>query len=44
MSGARSFEDLWIWQTARGLVKDVDSGRLKQLGAGIEALRTHLRG
>ncbi len=25
MSGARSFEDLWIWQTARGLVKDVYS-------------------
>jgi four helix bundle protein len=25
MSGARSFEDLWIWQTARGLVKEVYS-------------------
>lgn len=25
MSGARSFEDLWIWQTARVLVKDVYS-------------------
>jgi four helix bundle protein len=25
MATARTFEDLWIWQTARGLVKDVYS-------------------
>lgn len=54
MEKAKRFEDLWIWQKARELVKDIyedfrsepcskDYGFRGQISAGIASLTKHLR-